>query len=360
MGEKMIFKKFTHPTLIVLGLALLFSLTIGGGKKLQDVSTVPQMASLADESDLIDQPPVDDVPDQLAVLNPEEPVDIPASEETDVEVLALLTDEEMEEDSTDVGGPREDGMGHNDFGELQLYQHVVKAGETISGIAKLYGTDPETIIANNGITNPNKIKVGDKLDVLTSPGVLHEVQKGESLWTISKFYGVSVSTITQANKVENPNNIKIGQVLFIPGGQAVAALRNLETLVSASGKLLANFSWPVSGRISSNYGMRWGRMHHGLDIAVPTGTEVKAAASGRVTYAGWNSGGYGYLVTIDHGDGVETRYAHNSKVLVSVGQQVKRGQVIALSGNTGNSTGPHVHFEVRFKGSSYNPKEYLR
>jgi murein DD-endopeptidase MepM/ murein hydrolase activator NlpD len=124
--------------------------------------------------------------------------------------------------------------------------------------------------------------------------------------------------------------------------------------------------WPVSGIITSGFGWRqdpWGgngsKYHSGMDIAVPTGTTVKAAGGGTVEFAGWNSGGYGYLVEIDHGNGLETLYGHNSKVLVSVGDTVVRGQAISLSGSTGDSTGPHVHYEVRVDGKAVDPTGYM-
>jgi len=187
------------------------------------------------------------------------------------------------------------------------------------------------------------------------------VKQGESLWEIARLYRTDLDAIVEANAIANPNRLLPSQELFIPGRVAASigsALRS-ERLVSSDGRLLRAFSWPVRGRISSPYGPRWGRMHHGIDIAVNTGTEVRASAAGRVSFSGWN-GDYGYLVIIDHGDGVETRYAHNSRLLVSAGQYVTRGQVIALSGSTGNSTGPHVHFEIRFRGSSVNPINYLQ
>jgi murein DD-endopeptidase MepM/ murein hydrolase activator NlpD len=116
--------------------------------------------------------------------------------------------------------------------------------------------------------------------------------------------------------------------------------------------------WPVSGPVTSGFGWRWGRMHEGIDIAVPTGTPVGAAGSGTVIYAGW-MGGYGYLVAIDHGGGLSTAYGHNSSVSVSVGQSVEAGQTIALAGSTGHSTGPHVHFETRVNGRPVDPLTYL-
>jgi murein DD-endopeptidase MepM/ murein hydrolase activator NlpD len=116
--------------------------------------------------------------------------------------------------------------------------------------------------------------------------------------------------------------------------------------------------WPVSGPVTSGFGVRWGRMHEGIDIAVGEGTPVRAAAAGTVIYAGWMSG-YGNLVAVDHGDGRSTAYAHNSSLAVSVGQSVAVGEIVSYSGNTGNSTGPHVHFEVRVNGSAVDPLGYL-
>ena len=115
----------------------------------------------------------------------------------------------------------------------------------------------------------------------------------------------------------------------------------------------SGFIWPVNGTVTSSFGARWGRMHEGLDIAAPSGTPVSAAASGTVIQAGW-FGGYGNLVVIDHGNGVSTAYAHNSSLAVSVGQTVAQGALIASVGSTGNSTGPHVHFEVHPSGAMYS------
>jgi murein DD-endopeptidase MepM/ murein hydrolase activator NlpD len=122
---------------------------------------------------------------------------------------------------------------------------------------------------------------------------------------------------------------------------------------SASG-----FIWPVHGVLTSGFGWRWGRMHEGIDLAVPNGTPVVSSAAGTVIVAGW-MGGYGNLVVVDHGGGISTAYGHNTSVTVGVGQQVAQGQLIAYSGNTGHSTGPHVHFEVRVNGGAVDPLGYL-
>jgi murein DD-endopeptidase MepM/ murein hydrolase activator NlpD len=133
------------------------------------------------------------------------------------------------------------------------------------------------------------------------------------------------------------------------GGSGVAG-----PIRQGSGSLI----WPVNGPISSGFGMRWGRLHAGVDIPVPVGTGVRAAAGGRVAIAGW-VGGYGNYVCIQHAGSLSTCYGHNSSIAVSVGQTVSQGQVIASSGSTGNSTGPHVHFETRVNGNPVDPLGYL-
>ncbi len=140
----------------------------------------------------------------------------------------------------------------------------------------------------------------------------------------------------------------------IRAAQAGSAAGSTSTGAPSSSGLI----WPVNGPVTSVFGFRWGRMHEGIDIAVGNGTSVVASASGTVLVAGW-SGGYGNLVVIDHGNGIATAYGHNTNVTVGVGQTVSQGQLIAYSGNTGHSTGPHVHFEVRVNGSPVDPLGYL-
>ena len=138
-----------------------------------------------------------------------------------------------------------------------------------------------------------------------------------------------------------------------------AAIRDAQAGSTGSGTpSAAGFVWPVNGPVVSGFGMRWGRMHEGIDIAAALGTPIHAAASGTVIHAGW-LGGYGNLVVVDHGDGLATAYAHASAILVAVGQQVSQGDTLSLVGSTGNSTGPHLHFEVRVNGSAVDPLLYL-
>lgn len=148
--------------------------------------------------------------------------------------------------------------------------------------------------------------------------------------------------------------------------QKTQSLQDLISKVAARLDYLNSIpsAYPVYGTITSPFGMRkspfgyGSEFHPGIDISVPVGTPVKAAGKGVVTYAGWLTG-YGNAVIIDHGYGIESVYGHNSEILVKVGQSVKRGDIIAKSGNTGRSTGPHVHFEVRVNGNPVDPMKYL-
>jgi murein DD-endopeptidase MepM/ murein hydrolase activator NlpD len=139
----------------------------------------------------------------------------------------------------------------------------------------------------------------------------------------------------------------------IQAAQAASSYNPPASTPSASG-----FIWPVNGPVVSPFGMRWGRMHTGIDIGVSDGTPIQAVASGRVIYAGWMDG-YGNLVFIDHGRGLSTGYAHQSSIGVSNGESVTQGQVIGYVGCTGHCFGPHLHFEVRVNGSPVDPLGYL-
>lgn len=142
--------------------------------------------------------------------------------------------------------------------------------------------------------------------------------------------------------------------------EAILAKREQQEQAAKIG-LTTPYGWPAQGSISSPYGFRWNGsdFHPGVDIAADYGTPIKATADGVVTTAGWNSGGYGNMVEINHGHGVITRFGHASSVVVSAGQHVIRGQIIAYVGSTGFSTGPHVHYEVRINDRPVNPAGYL-
>lgn len=141
-----------------------------------------------------------------------------------------------------------------------------------------------------------------------------------------------------------------------------AIIRRAEATVPAvggSGAISAGgLIWPIRGKVTSEFGTRWGRMHEGMDIAVSSGTPIKAAKSGTVIFSG-QQGGYGNMVVINHGQGFSTVYPHQSRLAATEGQSVDRGQVVGYVGCTGSCTGPHLHFETRVNGAAQNPRRYL-
>lgn len=237
----------------------------------------------------------------------------------------------------------------------RIQTHEVSKGESLWTIARNYNVDVDTIIGANELKSHDKIDIGQKLTILPFKGVTHRVEKGESLWAIAQRYNVPIDEIVETNALSS-QNIKVGELLVIPGATLTAAEKERRLLIARGG--LPLFIKPAEGRISSRFGMRWGQMHQGLDLAIPTGTPVRASAAGTVSQAG-NAGTYGLLVIIKHANGIETRYAHNSKLNVKVGQYVKQGDIIAYSGNTGRSTGPHLHFEIRVNGQPQDPLKWI-
>ena len=190
----------------------------------------------------------------------------------------------------------------------------------------------------------------------------HVVRPGETVYHIAHVYGVSVQRLLEANHLSDSRDLRVGQSLLIPGSYTYASLGGAE---SASGTMWneprapRQFAWPLwSGTVTSGFGMRHGTMHDGVDISAPAGTTVHAADSGVVAFAG-KLNGYGNTVIIRHSDNYVTVYGHNSRILVSEGSPVAHGQSIAEVGTSGRTTGPNLHFEVRYDNHAYNPLSYL-
>ncbi len=230
-----------------------------------------------------------------------------------------------------------------------LYE--VKPGDTLTDIARLNGISLETLALANRLPDRDHIKAGQRLKI-PSDCIVHLVQPGETLLDISKLYHVNVNVIAARNGQADPNTILAGQKLMIP--RSFPALGPPPSRGLAAGWL----SWPLYGAISSPFGLRDGKPHEGIDIAVEEGTPIRAAAPGRVVFTG-SRGTYGLAVIIDHGDGLRTLYAHCSKILVAEGDPVDTTTVLALAGNTGKSTGPHLHLEVLMNGTPLDPLNYL-
>jgi lipoprotein NlpD len=200
----------------------------------------------------------------------------------------------------------------------------------------------------------------------TGEGVYHTVQKGQTLYRIAKTYELDVKVLQRANHIGDPSKLREGTRLWIPGARRVLQIPDKPHPHTAKKKTSPTvkprkgfFIWPTKGTLTSRFGMRNGRKHEGIDIAAPKGTPVHSAADGKVVFSGWGPTGYGKMVIIKHKHHLTTLYAHNSKLLVKKGSRVKQGQKISLMGNTGRSTGPHLHFEVRNDTHPKDPIKYL-
>ncbi|MHB9143992.1 MAG: peptidoglycan DD-metalloendopeptidase family protein [Symbiobacteriia bacterium] len=244
-------------------------------------------------------------------------------------------------------------------GGLQRYQ--VQPGDNLWDIAQKLGSSVEQIVASNNLGRSDLVGPGTKLLVPVQPGFAYTVQSGDSFSSLADRFGITADAIQAANELGKAEVLQPGQLLFLPGARPPS--RQSVQIASASRSIgssrdSGSWLWPVHGPITSPFGLRWGRFHEGIDIGVGSGTSVHAARGGRVTLAGWD-GGYGKAVIINHGNGLSTLYGHLSKIDVSVGAQVDQGTVIGLSGSTGESTGPHLHFEVRVGGIQKNPLSFL-
>ncbi|MFH1856163.1 MAG: peptidoglycan DD-metalloendopeptidase family protein [Candidatus Omnitrophota bacterium] len=190
-----------------------------------------------------------------------------------------------------------------------------------------------------------------------SKGVYHRVEKGQTLWRISKTYNVDTATLARANRLKDPSLISEGQLIFIPcveDKKEVAAEQN-KVVLSRQG-----FIWPVEGKVIFFYGMEKGGVKSkGISISTEEGKPVKAAKNGKVSFADEQVKGKGKVVIIDHFDGYFTLYAHNSLLLVSPGDVVKQGDVIAKAGKSGRVKEPQVYFEIREGHCAKNPFYYL-
>ncbi len=246
----------------------------------------------------------------------------------------------------------------------------------LADIAATTGIDAELLAAMNDVQEgayPQGLLV-----LPEQPQLTITVQPGDTLYSLAAQRGIRVEDLAAANNLSEPYLIYPQQRLYYQLSDEQAAVYTPATdqveevlatcdtggAITASASLASRnggktWLWPIDGVITSVFGQRSRGYHYGLDIAADTGTEISAAAGGVVTEADWKNDAYGYAVMIDHGNGYTTLYGHCSELLVESGQKVKAGESVALVGSTGNSTGPHVHFEVRINGSCTDPLEIL-
>jgi LysM repeat protein len=251
-------------------------------------------------------------------------------------------------------------------GRDRIEYYEVQPGDNISSIATRFNLQMTTILWENKLTARSILRLGQKLTILPTDGVTYKVKSGDTAEKIARAFRVDAEGIQAFNP---SSSLKPGQTIMVPGGRPLyvapptpPAQPKPTTLPApapsaARTSSSSRFLWPtVHRRITQYYSWR----HTGVDIADPTGTPIYAAEEGTVVTAGWNKGGYGYYIIIDHGGGLQTLYGHTSKMYVKAGDHVERGQQIANMGSTGRSTGPHLHFEVRVNGRRQNPLNYIR
>jgi murein DD-endopeptidase MepM/ murein hydrolase activator NlpD len=249
-----------------------------------------------------------------------------------------------------------------------LVSYTVVPGDTISSIAKKFGISTDTIRWQNDLKSVDDIKPGQQLEIPPVTGIVHKVKRGETIYSISKKYGVDAQAIVNwpFNTFSNDEtfSLAVGQLVVVPDGvkpeekpweQPVYIAKKTPDAgaVSAAGQ----FIWPTNGVLTQYF--RW--YHPAIDIANREAPAILAADGGRILIAGWpDATGYGNRVLIDHGNGYQTLYAHLSKIYVSVGQSVNRGEVIGQMGSTGRSTGIHLHFEIHKNGVAQDPLSFLK
>jgi murein DD-endopeptidase MepM/ murein hydrolase activator NlpD len=246
---------------------------------------------------------------------------------------------------------------------LEVITYTVQAGDTVQSIASSFSLQPTTIMwANPAVEDaPDLLRIDQQVAILPVDGVYHQVAEDDTLESIAEAYKIEPEAIVacEYNHLEPLNpQITEGIWLIAPGGEKPYVPKVVTTYagtVPEGAHGTGRFQWPVLGTITQGY---W-YGHRAIDIGAPTGSAVLATDGGFVSFAGWTDIGYGYLIVVDHANGFATYYAHLSSMYTFTGQAVERGQVIGAVGTTGWSTGPHLHFEVRYYGVQQNPRAYL-
>lgn len=257
--------------------------------------------------------------------------------------------------------------------ESKVYE--VSEGDTLSGIASKYDLTLDELLAMNpDFSEEGYICPGDRINVTVPEPELSVVVSRQE--TYKEEYNLPVEYIKNDSQYTTYSNVikegsagyreVVADVTYVNGAETARDIKSETVITQADARVIEvgtvtppTFIRPISGGVTtSGFGPRWGSFHKGIDWSCSTGTSVMASSGGTVVQAGWY-GGYGYCVTISHGNGMQTRYGHMSRVLVSAGQTVSQGELIGRSGNTGDSTGPHLHFEVIEYGTQVNPLTYL-
>lgn len=254
-------------------------------------------------------------------------------------------------------GPLNEAPEKIDTNNGQISVYIVRSGDTLAGIAQMFDVSANTILWANDLVKGSALKVGQSLVILPISGVMHTVVSGDTLNSIAKKYSGDVAEIASFNDLSLTDKLAVGDTVVIPDGEGSFSTRPSKVSGTVSGqtaKLVSSASGPeYVGYYQKPFlvGHKTQGLHgyNGVDYGMPVGSPIYAAAAGIVIISknsGYN-GGYGDYVAIQHLNSTQTVYGHMSNPVVSVGQSVTQGQLIGYSGNTGKSTGPHLHFEIR-------------
>jgi len=240
-------------------------------------------------------------------------------------------------------------------------RHVVKSGDTVYAVASRYRVSIRSLIELNALRAPYALRDGQKLR-LPAPR-RHIVQPGDTIYGVARKYGVAISTLVRLNRIKPPYTIVTGRKLLLPDRLQTAATppaRIRAAIPKPPPRSSGKFLLPVRGVVISKFGAQGkGLRNDGINIAAPLGTPVRAAENGIVVYSGNALLGFGNMVLIRHADSFMTAYAHNRSLGVARGDVVRRGQVIAEVGRTGNVSTPQLHFEVRKGKKAVDPARYI-
>jgi murein DD-endopeptidase MepM/ murein hydrolase activator NlpD len=250
----------------------------------------------------------------------------------------------------------------------ESFIYLTESGDTLYSIGERFKISVDALKYVNGLTDTSILGVGQEVTIPPTAGLVHKVESGDTLTSIALKYDVPVQAIADFNYLLDTSKLALGTELVIPGGKIpkfvppVIYAEPGSLSMGPAGQVSPNKSlcvWPTTVRFITQY-FSW--YHNGLDIATSAGAmpPILSCMGGIVVRAGWDPWGLGLLVRIDHGNGYETAYGHMSRLDVSYGQKVKRGQIIGLMGSTGRSTGPHVHYMVKYNGVAQDPLKFTQ
>lgn len=236
--------------------------------------------------------------------------------------------------------------------------YSVQKGDCLWSVAEKFDVDINLLAYANEMDTEDLLLENSEILIPDGNRISYAVAPGDTLWSLADKYHTTIEAMVKENGGNILEILPADREIIIPVGPEVFDRGESDSAAVSMINIPQLRSWPVEGAVSSVFGRRWGRMHKGIDIAADTGEPIRALEDGVIAFSG-DRGTYGNTVIINHGDGFRSLYAHASKLTVTAGERVEKGQVIAKVGNTGRSTGPHLHLELLYKGQPVDPEDYL-